>query len=341
MSWLGTLKDLSDRLLSEIQELERGQGELEILIRQTHSELERLSPQEAGAQRRLREVEANLQAYGPAELRSAYSTARELELKLFVLRTQLDSLGRKKEELLARQRAFGEMHSLLARAILDAEAAERNLAGRLPEQASSEALAYFDQQMAYLSQVLMEGPAQSLVNASIAIEILRRVVGAGPERTGEELTRLQQTIEQALDQVKYAVYLAGPPGLSELGLYGSLKRLAHLLASFGGFKLEVSVDGPERQWPGEWSASVYRLVTGLLLMPLRHRASDGRLGLNCADEVFELSLGCRLEALDPADLALLQSLRFRAEALGGELSKQPQEGPVESFLLRLAAPRAV
>jgi two-component system sensor histidine kinase DegS len=339
LAWLEALKELADRLLSDIQALEREQSELEILIRQTHSEMERASPQEASAQRRLREVEANLQAYGPAELRSAYATARELELKLFVLRTQLDALGRKKEELVARQRALGEMHTKLSRALLDAEAAVRATGTSVSHQAYTDMLSHFDQQLSYLSQVMMEGPAQSLVNASIAMEILRRVSGSAPERIGDELSRLGHTIEQTLQQIKYVVYVAGPPSISDLGLAGSLKRLAKLLASYGGFKLEMVVQGTERHGPDEWTASVYRLVTGMLLLPLRHRAAGGHLVLTYSDALLEIALTAAVEAPDGTDRALLQSLRARSEALGGGFTIVPPEGGIEKLLAQLSVPQ--
>ncbi len=338
LSWLQDLKTLGDRFLSDVQALEREQGELDILIRQTHSEIERVSPQEAAAQRRLREVEANLQAFGPAELRSAYASARELELKLFVLRTQLESLGRKKEELVARQRVLGELHTLLARATYEAEKALAAGEGLGLRALPLDSLAHFEQQMAYLSQVLLEGPAQSLVNASIAMEIIRRLASSSPEKLGEELDRLSHTIEQTLNQIKYAVYTAGPPALAELGLEGSLRRLAKLLASYGGVRLELAIEGPERHWPVEWAASVYRLITGLLLLPLRHRSPEAKVSLRFSGSNLEVDFSAPVGNLDGPDGELLAALAGLSEAAGGSLSHGPSGDGTHSVRLSLPLP---
>lgn len=339
MGWLDELKELANRLLDDVKALEREQSELEILIRQTHSEMERISPQEASAQRRLREVEANLQAYGPAELRSAYATARELELKLFVLRTQLDSLGRKKDELVARQKSLGEMHTKVSRAILDAESQLRDAGVGSIQLGSADLQAQFDQQLAYLSQVMIEGPAQSLVNASIVMELIRRMAESSPDKVGSELDRLSQAIEQALAQIKYAVYLAGPPSLQDQGLEGALKRLVKLLASYGGFKLALSLQGSERHWPMDWAAWVYRMVTGMLLLPLRHKVSEGSLSVGYTDDIAEISLRAPLvEGPDMTDQALLDSLKARCEALGGKFYCDPPEGKIEAVSVKIPVP---
>ena len=73
------LRALAEVNETELPSLEREGGELKVLARQTMAEIDRLAPQSNELARKVREMEAHIDSYTRAEIKSVYSAARDAE----------------------------------------------------------------------------------------------------------------------------------------------------------------------------------------------------------------------------------------------------------------------
>ncbi|MBI1800881.1 MAG: hypothetical protein HYR71_04550 [Chloroflexi bacterium] len=83
-------------------ELERTQTELketELMGGQSRRESETLARRDLQMSNRLRQVEANLEDYSREELREIYNAVRELQMRLFLMRSQVEQLDHKRVTL--------------------------------------------------------------------------------------------------------------------------------------------------------------------------------------------------------------------------------------------------
>jgi len=87
-------------------ELEQGSQalqEIAMLIKQTQSEVERLSMREAQNNVRVREMEASLESFPRPEIRDLYTASHDVQLRLFMMRNQLEQLESRRESIMLQQ----------------------------------------------------------------------------------------------------------------------------------------------------------------------------------------------------------------------------------------------
>src|SRR5919204_6863172 len=93
---------LASVLLELEQEQERvaaEDAEVELLIRQSRGETETLSRREQQMNNRLRQIEANLNNYSRDEIREIYTAIRDTQMRLFLMRSQVEQLEHKRRTL--------------------------------------------------------------------------------------------------------------------------------------------------------------------------------------------------------------------------------------------------
>src|SRR5919199_5486900 len=114
------------------QELEHSHQQLQeirLLLDQTGAEVEKLMQRELALANRVRELEANLDSYSRRDIRTLYDANHEVQLRLFMMRSQA-------ERLEARQQTIREYQDKL-RTILELLAVHADLAHRREEREAS------------------------------------------------------------------------------------------------------------------------------------------------------------------------------------------------------------
>ncbi len=319
---------------TELAETGRSLQEIELLLNQTTTEVERLHQREIQVSNRLRDIDANLESYPRAEIRDAYRAAHEVTLRLFMMRSQAEQLQERRESLRRYQERLRELLEL-AEAQLEHEA-ERARAGEGRTRALhrptaetvsiplEEVILAEEGERGRIGRQLVEGPAQALSNVLLELEICEQLLARRPEQLGEGLNSLRATASRALLDVRRMLYELRPTVLTEIGVTATLRRYLTELARLYG--IQVDITGPDSdELPQAVQLALYRMLQELA----GAAASDERVRRVSVDLRYEpAQVVARVEAQGAGvgqrsrlvDVSLDSGFQARLERLGASLS---------------------
>ena len=81
------LQELHATLNVDLDKARRELSEMETLLRQTNSEVEKLAQRELTVANRLRDLEVNVDKYSKADIKNFYTSAQEVQMRLLMTRS--------------------------------------------------------------------------------------------------------------------------------------------------------------------------------------------------------------------------------------------------------------
>src|SRR5215204_6439285 len=93
------VNQLISELRTESEVLQREGSEIEMLVRQTHGEVEKLANRELTITNRVRDMELNLDNYSRTDMKTIYNSAHEVQMRLFMMRAQVEQLEAKRNNI--------------------------------------------------------------------------------------------------------------------------------------------------------------------------------------------------------------------------------------------------
>src|SRR5690242_10833254 len=170
------IKNASSEFLTEIEQLKIELREIEVLIRQTSTEIERQAQKQAEASSRLRQVEANFEAYTREDLRQSYASERDAQLKLLLMRSQLEQFQAKHKQLDRYIQQLRKLQDLSARLAESGPRGESSPGNLISDHAAViQTIEAQESERQRLAQQMHDGPAQSLTNLILQAEIVERL----------------------------------------------------------------------------------------------------------------------------------------------------------------------
>lgn len=288
---------------SELERVRRELNELNVVIPQNTAEVERLAQREMSISSRLREMEMNLEAYPRSDIRQFYLSAQETQLRLYMMRTQLEQQQNRQRALQERQK---EIQGLLR--LLEAVSGQLQLAGRGAEGkevAEQEMIARIIQaqedERLRLSQQIHDGPTQTMSNLVLQAEVCERFIDRDPQEAKAELASLKNTIHHTLQEMRRFIFDVRPMILDDLGLVPTLRRYIQDFGERSGIEVSLVVQGSETRLPPHIEISAFRLIQEALANVARHaHASQVRIALemeprNLTVTIEDNGVGFRLE----------------------------------------------
>ena len=185
-----------------------------------------------------------------------------------------------------------------------------------------------------LARELHDSVTQVLYSANLMAEAGRRFAGAGDlERAKHYLSRLGDTCQQALKEMRLLVYQLRPLALESEGIVGALRQRLDAVEKRAGMEARLLFDGPI-DLPARLEEELYRVAQEALNNALKHAAATSvTVRFASGDGCFTLEVEDNGKGFDPDTVANaggmgLVSMRERVENLGGALSilSAPGEG---------------
>ncbi len=325
------LRSLVERCRVELGETGRSLEEIDLLLTQTASEVERASQREVQLSARLREIESNLEAYPRSEIRDAYRAVQEATLRLFLLRNQLEQLTERRQSLLQYQERLRDLLSLAEAQLRAASERERASERRTrllaaPDQhlPVDEALLAAERERALVRRRLEHELAQLLSALVLEVEVCLQLERQRPDELRVELLRLREMASEAVRGLRRALLELAPGLVEEVGLVETLRRYLRELARLTRLE-RVEVHGPEQDTPlpSPLSLLVYRLLQELAVRLARQ---PGVTELRIDVHYEPAQVVAHLEAAGPAALDPLPppdpELAERMQLLGASLSSE-------------------
>ncbi len=335
------------------QEFERIQKELkeiEILIKQSTSEVEKLAQRNAQLTNKVRTMESNIDTVPRQDIKEIYNAAQEGQMRLFMMRGQVEQLQSRQENL----RRFGES----LRRVLDisAELMPASSDSSSPKTGESEGknigiIKIIDAQESerqHLSNQLHDGPAQSLTNLILQAEICERLFDSDPARARNELTELKHAVSDTFQKVRGFIFDLRPMMLDDLGLTPTLKKSIEDYQQKTGLACNLTVSGKDQRLPPHTEVTIFRVIQQSLNNVRDHaQATHVQISLDIGNDKITASIeddGVGFDVAEAMTASLqrktigLSTMQERIQMLGGELriDSAPNKGTRIDFWLPMA-----
>ncbi|RME41204.1 MAG: sensor histidine kinase, partial [Caldilineae bacterium] len=173
-----TLEQVMETAEAEYQQTQKELKEIDMLIRQSTNEVEKLAQRNAKISNKIRLMESSLETMPRQDIKEIYKLAQDTQSRLFMMRGQVEQLQGKQQYL--------ERYAQTLKQILDAYhrggapaagGGEREAVsgGDLVESSIMNIINAQERERLHLSRQLHDGPAQSLTNLILQAEICERL----------------------------------------------------------------------------------------------------------------------------------------------------------------------
>ena len=194
-----------------------------------------------------------------------------------------------------------------------------------------------------LARELHDSVTQSLHGLSLYVSALRNRLRRGQyEKAEETLSNLDQTARQTLKEMRLLLYEFRLDAQDNLRLVEQIETRLEAVEQRAGVDAALELPGPPA-WPQAWEAKLYPVVMEALNNALKHaNASQVRISLRGGQNWLELSIcdngrGFQTPIERTTGIGL-QSMRERAELLGGTLQVESKIGEGTQVHLRIGTP---
>lgn len=264
-----TIEELRTNANAELDKARRELAELETLLRQTQSEVEKLAQRELTVANRLRDLEINIDKYNKADIKNFYTSAQEVQMRLLMMRGQLEQLQFRQQSIKARQSQLFELTTALE-GIAPAETGGGG-AGRSEE---SDMIANIIQaqenERLRISLQMHDGPAQSMSNLVLRAEICQRMLDRDAEMARAELSGLKTAINGTLQDVRRFIFELRPMTLDDLGLVPTLRRYIQQYTDKSKVDVNFMAPNLDSRLPPHYEIAIFRFVQEALTNVSKH-----------------------------------------------------------------------
>jgi len=332
------LHEMAEEAKKEREQLDSEIREIDVLVKQTAGEIERLQQRQVDAASRLRQIEANLEAYPREEIREAYMSGQDVQLRLFMMRSQLEQLQNKQRSL---QRYRGQLDRLgmLSEQLSEASSSTLLAAGGTPQSLDQLSMVQIieaqELERQHLARQMHDGPAQSLTNLILQAEIVERMFDTDPARARAELGNLKNAANSTFQRIRDFIFDLRPMMLDDLGLIPTLKRYAQTFETKTRLPTQLTTLG-ETMLASYIEVTLFRAVQELLNNTARHaHASRVQVNLDLQsnpvvvtveDDGSGFDVSSALAAARQRSSSGLVNLEKRVEMLGGKIQFQSATG---------------
>jgi two-component system, NarL family, sensor histidine kinase DegS len=328
--------EIRQDLRTELEDSEKALREVNLMLEQSQTELNRLTQRNAAITVHLQQVQKQIDSIPIDEVRNAYDSAIDAQQRLFVMRAQLEKLQDDKVHLERYQTMMKRVQDFLNRS--------------LPEGSKTVAPSALGMEMIInaqeserqrLSRQMHDGPAQALSNFILQTEIAMRLMDMDPAQARSELVELKAAAMATFQKVRNFIFELRPMMLDDLGLIPTVKRYVDAFRDQSGMEVTLNVSGVERRLEPYLEVMVFRALQELLGNAARHsQGSQVKIHIDVADNAVKTSVedngkGFDTEVLQQNTNLGLRLIKDRVEMLGGtfDISSEIGNGSSVSFIV--------
>lgn len=220
------------------------------------------------------------------------------------------------------------------------------------EALSSNILKAHEEERKRVAREIHDGPAQSIVNLSLVVEICKKYLQNGDvEKLSDCLNDLNDNIKAATKEIRTIIYNLKPSYLDE-GLLKALENHFHLFASNTGIKIQFFIPNAEINLEYYLMSTIYRIVQEALTNINKHaNAGNIEVDLSCRNAHLILMITDDGRGFDPAMLPDqdrnhseegfgLKGMRERVELVKGTMQIESQPGRGTKIIFKIPLPNS-
>jgi two-component system, NarL family, sensor histidine kinase DegS len=359
------VSQLMGELRVESEALQRELAELEMLVRQSSQEVEKLAQRELGSTNRVRDMELNLDNYSRTDMKTIYNSAHEIQMRLFMMRAQVEQLEAKRNSmkiLQARiQRVVGVLMSApegyspsgstmrqLQQTHISSVLSQDDGESVDSREMISNVIQAQENERLRVSRQIHDGPAQTMTNLVLRAEICERLLDMDPSRAKAELSGLKSVVNATLQETRRFIFDLRPMILDDLGLEPTLRRYVQQYIDKHKIEVGVVLNGLNSRLPNEMEVAIFRIVQEALANAAQHsHAKHIQVSIDANTETIRVLVEDDGSGFTVDDSKVnnpkfrgLSTMRQRAEMLGGQITIDSTQGRGTRVVANLPADMA-
>lgn len=338
------LESLTSELKDDLDRTNREFSEIDVTIRQTQSEVEKLTMRESSIANRVKDMEINLENYTRENMKAIYNQAQEVQLRLSMMRAQVEQLQSKRTYLRDTQNRLMHTLELLSEApegfapnrpggakradMMGSDVSQQEMVTKIIQAQENERLR--------ISRQMHDGPAQSLTNLVLQAEICERYMDMDQGRARNELSSLKSKVNGTLQATRQFIFDLRPMILDDLGLEPTLRRYLITFTEKSHIEVNLSVSGVKGRLPEAVEVAVFRIIQEALANVAAHANAsmvqvsiefdEGELNIVVEDNGSGFDVEQKLAAGEGAKALGIANMRQRVDMLGGHWSMESEVG---------------
>lgn len=325
-----SLAELVEESKREYTRIQNELTEIEVLIEQTSGEVQKLDHRTAQVTNKLRHIESNLNSYPREDIKEAYSASQASQLRLVMLRTQVEQLQAKKETL--------EPQIEYLRRFLDTVDQVPGLSPYGEEMVSSTVqgdsvvmriIEAQEGERQRLARQMHDGPAQSLTNLILQAEIVDRSFAEDTNRARSELVNLKNAVNATFQKTMDFIFELSPMMLDDLGAVPTVRRYVDDYQEKSGLSVALDVVGEERRLAPYVEVTIFRVIQELLHNVWQHAHAShvqvnldlrtATISINVEDDGSGFDVDEAVAAAKERKTLGITTLQQRVDMLGGSI----------------------
>jgi two-component system sensor histidine kinase DegS len=272
----------------EYETIQKELKEVDILIKQSTTEVEKLAQRNAQLTNKLRSMEANIDTVPRQDIKEIYNAAQEAQMRLFMMRGQVEQLQSRQEHMKKFSESLKQILDVSQGIVAAADGGPVSRSSNGGDSEGSSIVKIINAQESErqrLANQLHDGPAQSLTNLILQAEICERLLGSDPTRAKSELTELKQAVTNTFQKVREFIFDLRPMMLDDLGLNPTLKKSIEDFEQKSGLACNLTITGKDQRLPPHVEVTIFRVVQELLKNIRNHaQATHIQIALNVTDD---------------------------------------------------------
>jgi len=320
----------------EYASIQKELKEIDVLIRQSTTEVEKLAQRNTQLASRVRQMELNIETFPRGDIKELYEAAHEAQMRLFMMRGQLEQLQNRQQGLEAQSQRVLRL-SEAASQIVPGDITRQLGSGAQPGQSDVvRVIEAQENERQRLARQIHDGPAQSLTNLILQAEICERMFDSDPAQARVELGNLKNAVNATFQKIRDFILTLRPMMLDDLGLVPTLKQYVQGFEEKTKLSTSFAVMGRETRLPSHTEVTIFRVIQELLTNVNKHaHASHAQVTLDFQENTVVATVeddgsGFDLSELQSASQQRrglgLTTLQERAEMLGGTLNIESRIG---------------
>jgi two-component system sensor histidine kinase DegS len=337
-----------NQLLSELrvesEALQRESAEIELLLRQSNQEVEKLAQRELGITNRVRDMELNLDNYSRTDMKTIYNSAHEIQMRLFMMRAQVEQLEAKRNNMKGLQQRIQRVTAVLLSApegyspsnypskqLAAADLVRKSeFDGSMVDnkQMITQIIQTQEDERLRVSRQIHDGPAQTMTNLVLRAEICERLLDMDTTRAKTELSGLKAMVNTTLQDTRRFIFDLRPMILDDLGLEPTLRRYVQQFTDKYKIDVGVIINGLSGRLPNQLEVAIFRIVQEALTNVAEHaHANHAQVSIEFSGDEITVTVeddGAGFNVEDPKlnepKYQGLSTMRQRVEIFGGQIS---------------------
>ena len=234
---------------------------------------------------KLMEVNRAHQNHTQEEMYEAYSQAKDAQVNLQLLQANEIQLRKRRDDL---ERSLHQMQTMVDRALIlmtqvsmAISLLQGGIADSLQTQNHEQKMEMGlrvsraqEEERRRVAREIHDGPAQTLANIVLRLEIAEKLLEFDPTRVKAELIDLKNLVRSNLQDIRRIIFDLRPMALDDLGIVPAIAKYLDNFEANYGIKCEFLIEGREKRLLPALEVALFRLVQEGMTNVAKHAHSE-------------------------------------------------------------------